>query len=65
MLWTDAGNMLGWDFRYTEREGGASFRYEYLAPEQADQWTVRIRSRDGTADLEMARPNGSKPNLEF
>jgi hypothetical protein len=47
VLWTEYGNMLGWDFRYTERPGSASFRYDYLAPEQPDTWTVRIRSRNG------------------
>ncbi|MBT8397725.1 MAG: hypothetical protein HKO65_05810 [Gemmatimonadetes bacterium] len=48
VLWDGRGNQLGWDFRYTEREGGASFRYQYQAFDDADRWTRRSMFRDGS-----------------
>ncbi|NNF28708.1 MAG: hypothetical protein HKN73_15900 [Gemmatimonadetes bacterium] len=45
--WNDDGSQAGWDFRYVDREGGTSFRYEYLAFDEDGEWLRRIRGRDG------------------
>lgn len=50
-----AGNMLGWHFRYLDREGGALFEYKYLAFDAHGRWTRRIRSRDGKPERFEAR----------
>lgn len=49
VLWNEDGTQEGWDFRYVGREGGTSFRYEYLARSDAGEWVRRIRRRDGDA----------------
>ncbi|MEM1379958.1 MAG: hypothetical protein AAGH41_04950 [Pseudomonadota bacterium] len=53
VLWRDDGTQEGWDFRYTERSGGASFRYRYVT--EGPDWKVRVRSRDGEAERTEVR----------
>ncbi len=50
VLWNEDGTKQGWDFRYVEREGGTSFRYDYRAADADGAWTRRIRLRDGTRE---------------
>ncbi|MBO6576876.1 MAG: PD40 domain-containing protein [Rhodothermales bacterium] len=65
VLWDEAGNQLGWDFSYVEREGGSSFRYSY-APLQRGAWTRRTRSRNGVAErLEQRSPSTEPVPVPF
>ena len=50
VLWAEGGNKLGWDFNYVERDGGASFRYDYTQFAAAGDWLRRVRSRDGAPE---------------
>ena len=50
VLWNADGTQLGWDFRYVEREGGASFRYRYEALDRDGAWKRRTRSKDGVPE---------------
>ncbi|MEM9999078.1 MAG: hypothetical protein AAF809_15350 [Bacteroidota bacterium] len=61
VLWNEDGTQRGWDFRRLRRDGttdpdrGASYRYAYRATDEAGQWTVRTRSRDGQVERIGAR----------
>ncbi len=53
ILWNgnEDGSKAGWDFEYTGRDGGASFRYDYgdLKP-AGEPWQQRIRSRNDSSE---------------
>lgn len=66
VLWDERGNQLGWDFRYTDRAGGASFRYEYEAFDEAGRWTRRTMLRDGVPirmEVRSLVTSGLEPGL--
>lgn len=52
VLWDDRGRQAGWDFRYLQKDREVSFRYSY---DDAEPWTRRVRTRDGSAEFIEAR----------
>ena len=66
VLWNDDGTKAGWDFRFVEREGGASFRYDYREADDRGRWIRRIRLGDGSPErVEMRTLLDAAAELSF